>query len=136
MKTQKLEPPRSRAENRTNHERLLERRSPIDADDHARAQLIAHLVALATGLTAAEILHGSGAEPRVLRARQVAIYLAAVGLGWTLTRAGAAFGRDRTTAGIACRRVEDLRDDPRIDRALDALERFLTSEAFDDGALA
>lgn len=136
MNTLKLDPPRSRAEKRTDREHPAGGRFGLQPDDQARAQLIAHLVSLATDLSAGEILHGSGGDPRILRARQVAIYLAAVGLGWTLTRAGAAFGRDRTTAGIACRRVEDLRDDPRLDRALDAIERFLTSEAFNDGALA
>jgi chromosomal replication initiation ATPase DnaA len=103
--------------------------------DAGRAAVIAHLVALAHGISVAEILHG-GSRPGATRARQVCIYLANVGLGWTLTRAGAAFGRDRTTAGQACRAVEELRDDPVLDRKLDDLERLVTSDLFQEGVLA
>jgi hypothetical protein len=35
------------------------------------------------------------------------------------------FDRDRTTAAHACRTVEDCRDDPRFDAALDCLERAI-----------
>ncbi|HEX5778376.1 MAG TPA: helix-turn-helix domain-containing protein [Xanthobacteraceae bacterium] len=56
------------------------------------------------------------------RARHVAIYLAHVALGMKLAEIGAAFRRDRTTAGYACARVEDARDDPAFDAALTSLE--------------
>jgi chromosomal replication initiation ATPase DnaA len=56
------------------------------------------------------------------RARHVAIYLAHVALGMKLAEVGNAFRRDRTTAGYACARVEDARDDPAFDAALTGLE--------------
>ena len=61
----------------------------------------------------------------VARARQVAMYLAHVGCGLSLTETGALFARDRTTVKHACRVIEDERDEPCFDRALDLLERVL-----------
>lgn len=58
-------------------------------------------------------------------ARQSAMYLAHVALGLTYTDVGRVFGRDRTTAAHACRRVEDRREDPRIDAMLASLEQAL-----------
>ena len=58
-------------------------------------------------------------------ARQVAIYLSHTRLGLTYAEAGACFGRDRTTAAYACRKVEERRDDPRIDAVVDLLERAI-----------
>jgi Bacterial dnaA protein helix-turn-helix len=59
---------------------------------------------------------------RVALARQVAMYLAHVVCGLTLTDTGRLFGRDRTTVAHACCVIEDRRDDPLFDRALDLLE--------------
>jgi chromosomal replication initiation ATPase DnaA len=61
----------------------------------------------------------------VASARQAAIYFAHVVFEENLTRAGGIFGRDRTTARHACSRMEDLRDDPRIDQAFDVMEAAL-----------
>ena len=55
-------------------------------------------------------------------ARQVAMYLAHVGCGLSLTETGRLFERDRTTVAHACGVIEDRRDDPIFDRALDLLE--------------
>ena len=55
-------------------------------------------------------------------ARQIAMYVAHVWLGLTLTDVGRYFGRDRTTVSHACRLVEDRREDPRIDRLLSSIE--------------
>jgi len=75
---------------------------------------------------------------RVASARQAAIYFAHIVFAANLTRAGGIFGRDRTTARHACFRMEDWRDDARIDRAFDALEPALKSwlETFSSGDLA
>lgn len=61
-------------------------------------------------------------RPHAAFARQVAMYLAHVACGLTLTRVGEVFARDRTTVAHACGRVEDMRDDPAFDRALELLE--------------
>lgn len=55
-------------------------------------------------------------------ARQVAMYLAHISRGLTLTEVGRCFDRDRTTVAHACRLVEDNRDTPEVDLALDCLE--------------
>jgi chromosomal replication initiation ATPase DnaA len=59
----------------------------------------------------------------VALSRQVAMYLAHTRFGVSFSVAGAMFGRDRTTAAHACKTVEDCRDDPRFDAAMDCLER-------------
>lgn len=66
---------------------------------------------------------------RVALARQVAMYLARVSLGLTLSEAGRLFGRDRTTAAHACRVIEDRRDDPRFDARLAVIEALLARDA-------
>ncbi|MCB1547710.1 MAG: chromosomal replication initiator DnaA [Hyphomicrobiaceae bacterium] len=55
-------------------------------------------------------------------ARQVAMYLAHVGGGLTLTEVGRLFRRDRTTVAHACMIVEDRRDDAGLDASLEFLE--------------
>ena len=50
------------------------------------------------------------------------MYLAHVACGLSLTEAGALFGRDRTTVSHACQVVEERREDPEFDRALQLLE--------------
>ena len=94
--------------------------------DHGAASLVTDLVALATDLPRGEI--GGGGKTRgegVTRARHMAMYLAYVIFQWPLERVGAAFGRDRTTAGHACRQVEDLRDDRAFDDMMERLESCL-----------
>jgi chromosomal replication initiation ATPase DnaA len=62
-------------------------------------------------------------------ARQVAMYLAHVVCGLSLTEVGLIFGRDRTTVAHACEVVEDCRDEPELDRRLEHLERAVASLA-------
>jgi chromosomal replication initiation ATPase DnaA len=64
-------------------------------------------------------------RPRAAFARQVAMYLAHVAWGLSLTEVGQVFARDRTTVAYACCRVEDLRDDAAFDRSLELLEGVL-----------
>ncbi len=66
---------------------------------------------------------------RVALARQVAMYLAHVACGLSLTDTGRLFGRDRTTVAHACGVIEDRRDNPHFDRALDLLEWAVPSLA-------
>lgn len=81
------------------------------------------MVAAAFGLAAEELASERRGMADVAFARQVAMYLAHTRLGLPLTAAGGLFQRDRTTARHACRQVEDRRDDPRVDRLLECLER-------------
>jgi len=63
---------------------------------------------------------GTAAEAH---ARQVALYIAHTTLGLSFTEAGRLFGRDRTTAAHACRRVEEQREIGQVDEFVDCLER-------------
>jgi chromosomal replication initiation ATPase DnaA len=56
-------------------------------------------------------------------ARQVAMYLAHVVCGLSLTEVGLIFMRDRTTVAHACELIEDRRDEPGLDARLEHLER-------------
>ena len=66
--------------------------------------------------------HPTRGRSRVAFARQVAMYLAHVMFGLTLTDVGRAFGRDRTTVSHACALVEDARDNPEFDHTLELVE--------------
>jgi len=74
------------------------------------------------GVGPADLHHTTRGRAKVAQARQVAMYLAHVACGLSLTDTGRLFGRDRTTVAHACSVVEDRRDDPLFDRALDLLE--------------
>lgn len=59
------------------------------------------------------------------QARQVALYLAAIGLSWPLERVGSAFGRAKSTVAHACTQVEELRDQSGFDKRLTRCEQWL-----------
>lgn len=69
----------------------------------------------------------SRGSARAAFARQVAMYLAHVACGLSLTETGALFRRDRTTVAHACNLVEDRRDEPAVDCLLEELERAVRS---------
>lgn len=64
-------------------------------------------------------------DKRISLARQVAMYLAHVSCEMSFTEIGQAFARDRSTVAYACAKVEQRRDDPEFDRALDLLENIV-----------
>jgi hypothetical protein len=64
-------------------------------------------------------------RPAEAFARQVAMYLAHVSCGLTLTEVGQFFGRDRTTVAHACAVIEDRRDEAAFDHALELVESVL-----------
>jgi chromosomal replication initiation ATPase DnaA len=66
-------------------------------------------------------------SPRAAFARQVAMYLAHVVCGLSLTEVGKLFARDRTTVSHACTLVEDRRDDPELDGKIEHLERAVAA---------
>lgn len=74
------------------------------------------------GVAHADLYRETRGRAKVALARQVAMYLAHVACGLSLTETGRLFGRDRTTVAHACGVIEDRRDDPIFDRALDLLE--------------
>ena len=90
--------------------------------DAAMAGFVTSVVSVATGVEADRIFAATRQSAPAARARHMAMYLAHVGFAWPLSRVGAAFGRDRTTASHAVHLIEDLRDQPLFDAALDVLE--------------
>ena len=102
-------------------------RSPTSAVSNAAppvvsCEAIEQAVIQVFGVGPADLHHTTRGRAKVAQARQVAMYLAHVACGLSLTATGRLFGRDRTTAAHACTVVEDRRDDPLFDRALDLLE--------------
>lgn len=90
-------------------------------------QAIDPAVAAVFGVDVSELCAATQRSPRAAFARQVAMYLAHVVCGLSLTEVGALFGRDRTTVAHACEVVEDRRDDPDLDARLDNLECAVAS---------
>lgn len=103
-----------------------EDRCPADAAGHATPpllrQVLEHAVAHVFDVDPAAMNRPTRGEAAVAQARQVAMYLAHVGSGLSLTGVGRLFERDRTTVAHACRMIEERRDDPAFDRAMDLLE--------------
>lgn len=94
---------------------------PAQPSSEAMSRVVG-LVSEHNGIPIGMILHGSRCRIGVARSRQLAMYLAHVILGESLTSIGAAFGRDRTTVSYACGLIEDLRDDPKFDAEVTGLE--------------
>lgn len=71
------------------------------------------------------LLSTSRCRQYTARTRQLAMYLAHVVYGQSLTEVGLAFRRDRTTVSYACAVIEDMRDDPAFDEDVSRLEQAL-----------
>nr|WP_303651372.1 helix-turn-helix domain-containing protein [Asticcacaulis currens] len=93
--------------------------------DTAPVEYVIGLVSGVTGVPLSDIWATHRKDARTARARQLSMYLISVAWQWPLYRIGAAFGRDRTTVGHACRRIEDLRDDRQWDEQIERLEACL-----------
>lgn len=59
--------------------------------------------------------------------QQIAMYVCHVALQLTMTDIARGFGRDRTTVGYACARVEDRRGDRAFDDLVGAVERVVNA---------
>jgi hypothetical protein len=89
----------------------------------------------AVRMVAGEMLALTGPKPAFERDRrfavahvqQIAMYVCHVALQLTMTDVARGFGRDRTTVGHACARVEDRRDDRAFDDLVGAVERVVNA---------
>lgn len=95
---------------------------PAQLADKAANDLVVALVAKDRKVPLMLLFHASRGRRSTAAARQLAMYLLHVVLGRSLTQVGLVFDRDRTTVSYACAAVEDLRDDPVFDAALDQLQ--------------
>ena len=88
--------------------------------DIAVAQAVA---AHAVGIPIAALVQDSLPEdPKVLKGRQLGMYLARTALKRGLRETARAFGRSHPTVLHACRRIEEAREDPAFDRTVEWLE--------------
>lgn len=92
-------------------------------------QIVEHCVVSAFGVSREALCAPGRSYAKIALARQVAMYLAHVVGGLTMTQVGELFQRDRTTVAHGCRVVEDLRDVPEMDRVLTILETTISSLA-------
>ncbi|WP_083567067.1 helix-turn-helix domain-containing protein [Hyphomicrobium sp. CS1GBMeth3] len=92
-----------------------------DNAEHLR-RLIETTIGEVFGVAHADLCKQSRGKAPVALARQAAMYLAHVSCGLNLTDVGRIFARDRTTVAHACAVIEDRRDDPVFDRALELME--------------
>jgi len=93
-----------------------------------RRAVVSGVVAAAFDVSVQDLRSPKRGRAKVALARQVAMYLAHVVLGLTLSDAGHLWGRDRTTAAHACRLIEDLRDEQHFDGLLTILEEMVRTE--------
>lgn len=88
-------------------------------------QIAVAVAAADAGVGVEALLSHSRSTAPVALARQLAMYLAHVGLGLPQAAVAAAFGRDRSTVAHACRRIEELRDAAPFDHKVGRLEACL-----------
>ena len=90
--------------------------------EHCLRSVLEQAIAPAFAIAPDHLWNDTRGSPPSAFARQVAMYLAHVACGLSLTEVGRLFARDRTTVAHACTVVEDRRDEMPFDRALDLLE--------------
>ena len=91
-------------------------------DDQHLRRIIEQAIAPAFAIARHELWAQTRGSPTIAFGRQVAMYLAHISCGLTLTEVGRLFGRDRTTVAHACGLVEDRREHAPFGRALELLE--------------
>lgn len=95
--------------------------------------IAARLAAKAAGVPLDEMLLAQRGRRDTAAARALAMYLAHVGLGVSMSRVALGFNRHRSTVAYACRRIEERREVAGWDRWVDALEEDARS-ALNGGA--
>jgi chromosomal replication initiation ATPase DnaA len=90
-----------------------------------RAWLVQATVAHVTGVGLKDLCATTRGSPKVAFARQIAMYLSHIVFTISPAEVARAFGRDPTTVAYALRRIEELREEPELDRTLDWIEAML-----------
>jgi len=94
-----------------------------------RAWLVQAAVAHSTGVALKDLCARTRRPPKAAFARQIAMYLSHIVFRMSASEVARAFGRDPSTVIYALRRIEELREDPALDRTLDWLEEMLNRAA-------
>lgn len=89
---------------------------------HPPSAVSAAIVSQVFAVQPNDLMRTTRGRAGVALARQLAMYLAHVVGGASLTEIGEHFRRDRTTVAHACRLIESRRDDPSFDRIVELLE--------------
>jgi len=97
-------------------------------DQSALRRLIYDMVALVFQVDPEQLAMATRGPRPIAHARQVAMYLAHIVGGLSLTEVGRLFERDRTTVAHACALIEDARDEQGFDRMLEHLERAVSQQ--------
>jgi chromosomal replication initiation ATPase DnaA len=88
------------------------------------------VAAHATGVSFEAVAqNGEVSDPKIVRARQLAMYLARMVLKLGLRDTARAFQRAHPTVAHACRRIEEAREDPVFDRTVEWLEMLVRRAA-------
>lgn len=99
--------------------------SPPPSPPDPRVLLIAGLLQFATGIDAGLIVDLRNRGSTIARVRHIAMYLFSIVYGEPAHRTAHAFGRERSTALLALRRIEEDRTNPAFDSWIDSLETAL-----------
>ncbi|MBE8220271.1 MAG: hypothetical protein HAW65_03070 [Alphaproteobacteria bacterium] len=102
---------------------------PSDVQHISVVRLTLGLVSNIYNAEAAYILGASRGRKKLSTSRHVLHYLAHICFGVNYTALAAYTNRDRTSIAHACERVEDMRDNPQMDKALYFAEYALVSMA-------
>jgi chromosomal replication initiation ATPase DnaA len=84
---------------------------------------LARLVARERRVSLLTLVSGSRGTTDATMARHLAFYLSYVLLGRTYEEVGLLFARSRNTIQRSCRIIEELREDPLVDREISKLEQ-------------
>ncbi|MGC9954128.1 MAG: helix-turn-helix domain-containing protein [Rhizomicrobium sp.] len=90
-----------------------------------QAWLVQAAVAHVSGVALKDLCATTRRPPKAAFARQIAMYLSHIVFKMSPAEVARVFGRDPSTVGYALRRIEELREDPEVDRTLDWLEAML-----------
>ncbi|MEM1364547.1 MAG: helix-turn-helix domain-containing protein [Pseudomonadota bacterium] len=93
----------------------------------AQCEHVMRVVASYFGLPIVDILAPSRGKQKVAFARQLAMYLAHTHYQLPMPLIARTMGRDRSTIGFGCRKIEDMRDDLRTDTIVSCLELLLSN---------
>ncbi len=91
-----------------------------------QAWLVQATVAHVTGVPLNELCAHTRCRSKAAFARQIAMYLGYTVFDMRLAQIARAFGRHRSTARHAIRLIEELRENPELDRLLCWMEAILT----------
>ena len=118
--TKKKSPPKKPLQDKTKLNAVVET-SVYEQHCHHVLRVVANYF----GHKMLDMLASTRKEKSIALARQIAMYLSHTHYGVPMTQVGHSYGRDRTTVGFACRKIEDRRDEAKLDTIISCLEMLL-----------